>query len=109
RDAFNGPFIADVLYTYTRSGFEQEVVIRQMPLSPADYGLDPDTTRLELWTEFLEAPAPIKTTTVLKAQLDPVVRQAMVDPDLTDDTLDFGQTRFGPGSAFPLQKPAAGF
>jgi len=108
RDAFSGPFVADVRYTYTRGNFEQDVVIRQTPPSPADYGLDPATIRLEMWTEFVEAPTPAKTTAVLKSQPDPAVRQAMVDPDLTDDTLDFGETGIGPGGAFPLEQPADG-
>jgi hypothetical protein len=53
RDAFNGPFKADVRYTYTRAGFEQDVIIHEIPPSPADYQMDPATTRMEVWTEFL--------------------------------------------------------
>src|SRR5262245_12719162 len=56
QDAFEGDCVADVRMTYTKSGFEQDVILRDAPPSPAAYGLDPATTRLEVWTEFIEAP-----------------------------------------------------
>jgi hypothetical protein len=37
RDAFDGPFVADVRYTFSRHGFEQDLIIRETPPSPADY------------------------------------------------------------------------
>jgi hypothetical protein len=57
RDAFDGAGIsADLLYTYRRAGFEQDVLLRQAPPGPEQFGLDPGTTRLEVYTEFIEAP-----------------------------------------------------
>src|ERR1051325_3066582 len=58
RDALKGPFHADIRYTYTIGGLEQDVILHQPPPSPADYGLDPATSRLEVWSEFLAPPAP---------------------------------------------------
>jgi len=103
RDAFDGKFKADVRYTYSKAGFEQDVILRENPPSPADYGMDPSTARLEVWTEFLDAPQPVKTVSDLKVETDLQVRQAMVDPDLTDESLDFGAMRIGIGNAFPLE------
>src|SRR5262249_43905199 len=58
RDALNGPFSADVRYTYTLAGVEQDIVLHQSPPPPSDYGLNPATTRLEVWSEFLSPPVP---------------------------------------------------
>jgi hypothetical protein len=41
RDAFLGPFRADLRFTYSRFGFEQDVVIRERVQSPAEYGMNP--------------------------------------------------------------------
>ena len=102
-DAFDGKFRADMRYTYTRLGLEQDVVIRTVPPSPEAFGMNPETTRLEVWTEFLAPPVPMKGSSVLKAEPDAKTRQQMVEPDLTDETLDFGPMRIGSGSAFPLE------
>ena len=102
RDAFTA-FFADIRYTYTRAGFEQDIIFRQAPPSPVEYGLNPDTTRLEVFTEVLEWPGTKKTTRMLKQELVPARRQIMVEPDLMDDTLDFGAMQIGPGNGFPLE------
>src|SRR5437867_1090693 len=102
RDAFNGPFKADVRYTFTKAGVEQDVILHQRPPSPADYGLAPATTRLEVWSEFLAPPAPTIREQFLRQEADQQVRQAMVMPDLVDQTLDFGSMQIGSGQAFSL-------
>lgn len=56
-DAFEG-VKADVVYTYERSGLEQDVVLKARLPDPARFGLDPDTTRLEVMTEFFDAREP---------------------------------------------------
>ena len=55
RDALNG-LAADIVYVWRHNGISQNVVLKQCPALPAD--LDPATTRLEVWTEFLDAPVP---------------------------------------------------
>jgi hypothetical protein len=95
-------FKADLRYTYTRGGFEQDVILLENPPSPLDYGLNPDTTRLEVYTEFLAPPAPGKATRVLKAAAKNL-RGKMVEPDLIDEILDFGLMQIGSGNAFPLR------
>jgi len=49
RNAFAN-LTADIRYTYTRAGLEQDVILRSNLPSPARYGLNPATTRLEVWT-----------------------------------------------------------
>jgi hypothetical protein len=101
RDAFAG-LRADVRYTYMRDGFEQDIILREAPAgSPADYGLNPETTRLEVFTEFVEAPAGLATTEFLKIEQDPQKRMRMVD--FVDETLHFGALKIGKGRAFDLQ------
>jgi len=44
---------ADLLYINSVSGFEQLVVLREQLPSPAEWGLDPETTLLQVITEFI--------------------------------------------------------
>ena len=54
-DAFSG-LDADVRYTYTKGGFEQDVILRERPPGPEAWGLNPATARLVILTEFLSPP-----------------------------------------------------
>lgn len=108
RDAFDGPFRADLRYTYTKAGFEQDVIFRESPPAPEKFGLNSEIARLEVWTEFLSPPAPVKSVSVLKVETNNLVRSVMVDPDLSDETLDFGAMRIGTGTAFSLEEGAHG-
>ncbi len=108
RDAFTD-FRADVRYTHTRAEFEQDIILRENPPSPWEYGMNPATTRLEVWTEFIEAPEPVRGTSLLKQEGDIAVRRGMVDPDLTDERLEFGEMTMGPGRAFPTENESDEF
>jgi hypothetical protein len=77
---------ADVRYTYTRDGFEQDIVVQQQFPAPESYGLNPDTTWLQVWTEFYDPPTPAIEQT----------------PDGTDERLDFGIMKMERGKAFIL-------
>src|SRR6266542_1931386 len=80
---------ASLRYTYTKSGFSQDVMLHENPGSPADYGLNPETTLLEMYSEFHNPPEPRKSV------------QPM--PDGTpDETLDFPQMQIGRGVAYVL-------
>jgi hypothetical protein len=94
-DAFTD-FKVDVVYDYSIAGFEQTVVVRENPPSPSAYGLNPATTILEAWTEFLEPPAPQVTARTLS----PLQANA---PALPDQKLDFGAMHMGKGRAFTLE------
>jgi hypothetical protein len=80
---------ADLLYTYRKSGFEQDVVFRSQPPSPEEFGLNPANTRLQMLTEFFNAPTPVESS-------------GLADPQygLHDTTLAFGSTKMTHGRAF---------
>jgi hypothetical protein len=99
RDAFEGLRI-DVRLTYTKAAFESDVILLEQPPGPELYGLDPETTRLEIWTEFLDVPEPESVARVLRSEEDEALRDRMVEPDLIDETLDFGDLWLPLGRAF---------
>jgi alpha-tubulin suppressor-like RCC1 family protein len=55
-DAFEG-CKADLRYTYTKAGLEQDVIFREQPPTPAQWNL-PSTTSLEMWSEIAEGLMP---------------------------------------------------
>jgi hypothetical protein len=85
---------ADLRYIYTKSGFEQDVILRQAPPPPQFYGLNPRSTRLQVLSEFFSPPQPAIDTSVLPAQ---------AGMRLQDQNLDFGGTQMIRGQAFLLQ------
>src|SRR3984957_20238633 len=85
-NAFVG-FNADLLYTYTKAGLEQDVVLRQQPPTPGSLGFNPQITRLQLLTEFFDTP-------------DPQTIRVTHPNGLSDATLQFGATVMGRGRAF---------
>ncbi|MGC9944473.1 MAG: hypothetical protein ABSE48_21825, partial [Verrucomicrobiota bacterium] len=84
---------ADILFTYTRSGFEQDIVIRSQPPNPESLGLIASNTSLQVMSEFFSPPQPTETTNTLPEQAGLA---------LTDDTLDFGLMQMVQGKAFIL-------
>ena len=76
----------DLRYTYRLGGFEQDIILKENPALPK--GFNADTTRLEVWTEFIESPEPAITQRGRAG--------------MTDDTLDFGEMKTGAGKAFAL-------
>lgn len=85
RDAFQG-VAAVVRYSNRRDGFEQDVVLLESVTPPR--GFNPETTRIEVWNEFLEAPAALLTQRARAG--------------MTDDIVDWGAMQTGPGRAFLL-------
>lgn len=73
----------DVLYTHTRAGFEQNIVVRQQLPSPASFGVNGTNTWLQVWSEFTAAPTPTVT----------------YRPN-GDEFLDFGTMKMNSGRAF---------
>ncbi|MDA7657885.1 hypothetical protein N8737_04210 [Verrucomicrobia bacterium] len=102
RDAFND-VEADVLYTYRRTGVVQDIILRENPPEPETFGLSNLTSRLEAMTEFFDVKSPTKEEKVLQRRVDdPVLRELMEMPDLTDETLGFGEMKMIEGTAFGL-------
>ena len=99
RKAFDG-MDADVLYTYRKRGVEADVVLREVPPAPETLGLDPQRTRLLVFTEFFDPPEPVKAERLLSSIEDPVQRANAAEPDWFDQELDFEVSRIGQGRAF---------
>jgi hypothetical protein len=89
RNAFTD-FEADVCYTYTKSGIEQDLILREQPTSMPD-GINPDTARLQLLTEFINPPRPVLMSRKLKAQSG---------VELPDQIVQFGSMSMGSGRSF---------
>lgn len=95
-DAFTD-FKADLRYTYTKAGFEQDIILRESPLTPESFGLNPATARLQVLTEFFNPPQPAITTAMLPKQAGITLR---------DENLDFGVMKMMLGRAFLLGSDA---
>jgi hypothetical protein len=91
-------FAADLVYTYTKAGFEQDIVLREQPPTPESLGLNPDTARLQVLTEFFSPPQPAIQSTVMPPQ---------AGLSLTDQSLGFGAMQMIQGRAFLLGESAA--
>jgi hypothetical protein len=82
---------ADVCFTYTKAGLEQDVILRGRLPAPEMFGLSSATARLQVLTEFVSAPQP-----VIEAVQLPASAGGLAD----DQTLDFGAMKMRPGKAF---------
>ena len=84
---------ADVRYTYRKAGLSQDIILKQRPPTPEEYGLDPATSVLQLITEFFGPPEPGIT--------------AVTTNGLSDmQELSFGDMKMGVGHAFLFQSDA---
>jgi len=81
---------ASIEYIYRKAGLEQDIILQSQLPSPNSLGLNNDSTRLQVLTEFFAPPVPQKTT---------VQRNGVPD----DALLDFGDTKIGIGQAFVTQ------
>jgi hypothetical protein len=86
-NAFTG-VSGDIIFTAHRWMFEQDVVLRQQ-VNPADYGFDPATTHIRIFTELYAPPKPERVRRPLRVEEDESVRRRMVTPDLVDEMLGF--------------------
>jgi hypothetical protein len=95
-------FAADLQLTYTRAGVEAELILRERPDAPDAWNLSAKDTRIQVWTEWFDPPEPRKDVEVVREETDPNLRQVMADPQVIDETLDFGHMRFVQGRAFRI-------
>ncbi len=95
-NAFSG-IKADLRYTYTKDGFEQDIILRQQPFTPESFNLNPDTARLQVMSEFFNPPQPSIANNALS-------RQAGLS--LSDQTLGFGAAQMIQGRAFLMGSTA---
>ena len=96
RDAFDD-IHADVVYTYRRSGLEQDVVLREQPPAPEEFGLPNVSTRLEVMTEWFDVPQPNLKEKLVQSKVKDSDLKAT---DLIDEDIDFGAVKFVRGRAF---------
>lgn len=89
-NAFTG-VKAGVRYTYTREGFEQDVILEEQPPAPESYGLNSSTTILQAYTEFLSPPAPVISMSFISTD---------TGEQLLDKTLSFSTMKIARGRAF---------
>ena len=93
-NAFDG-VKADVRYTYKRGSFEQDVILREQPPAPEALGLNPQTTEIEVITEFINPPQ------------ETIIDHATNINSLSDQDVSWGAMRLGRGKAFDLlEKPS---
>lgn len=95
-DAFEG-FAADVRYTYTRDGLEQDVILRESPPAPSEFGWDPEDVRLEVWTEFQSEAEPKRLAKKVAVQ-----RKNGQAVEIEDEEIGFGSMEMAAGKAFVL-------
>lgn len=99
-DAFDD-LRADLRYTVSLNGFEQDVIFREPLPSPEEFGLDPESTKLEVLTEFMESPVPRRQSRSIRRLPTPKV-SVPVEAEFVDETLHFGSMVMGPGRVFDL-------
>jgi hypothetical protein len=91
-NAFTG-LKADLVFDYRKDGVEANLIFRDLPPDPKEFGLDPQGTRVQLLTEFFDTPEPLQTLEA-KRRSD----------GLRDTVLDFGSMRMMRGKAFPVSQ-----
>jgi hypothetical protein len=87
---------ADIRFRYTKYSLEQDILFHENPTLPK--GFSPETTRLEVWSEWFDSEPKAKITQALDLRADAA---GLLPPSLIDDqTVDFGSARIGLGHAF---------
>ena len=88
-NAFQG-VKADLRYSYQKSRFEQDVILREQPPAPEAFGLSSASTELEVLTEFIQPPQEVTTSHRRLHRAAP------------DQEISWGTMRLGHGQAFDL-------
>ena len=90
---------ASIRLRNTRAGLESDLILHESPPEPSVFGLS-SSARLEMLTEQLAGPVPTQRPSVLYQERDPVKAASMLEPDLVDTELTYGQMKMGAGRAF---------
>jgi len=107
-DAFDG-LRADVRVRNERGQFHQDLLLKEKlsAAAVAKLGFNTNTVRLEVWTEFVEAPTPTEQRLSLGTQTNAGPGARMLDPREADPVLKFGNAmEIGAGTAFIEAEPA---
>lgn len=98
-DAFDD-VSADVLYTYTSRSLEQDIIIRKQLPPPSAFGFRGTNILLGVMTEFINPPAPRRTSKLITVTEPLAVQRALVE--LPDEEIGLGSMRIVRGKAFSL-------
>lgn len=108
RDAFDDAS-ADLVFEYTRTSFEQLVVIRKQLPPPEEFGFSADeNVRLAVLTEWLNPPTPRKVSRIVSLREAYQALGIQPEENLVDETLSFGAMRMVEGKSFALGEPDLG-
>jgi hypothetical protein len=81
---------ATVEYVVTKAGLSQNIILQSQLPSPTEWGLNTESTRLQVLTEFFDPPEPAKSAEIR-------------DTGLVDEFLDFGEMKIArEGKAFSI-------
>ncbi len=101
-DAFDS-ISADLRYTVSTSGIEQDVILREAPPSPQSLGMDPETTWIEVFTEFHNAEfAAVRAARVYQKWDSTGVPAEIRAIERQDVVIGFGSMEIGKGRAFAV-------
>jgi hypothetical protein len=105
RDTFDS-VAADLVFEYTRTFFEQIVVIRERLPVPTDVGFAADeNVHLAVLTEFLNPPQPRRVANPISLREAYQALGVQSDENLFDEILSWGAMRMPAGRSFTLGEP----
>jgi hypothetical protein len=91
---------ADLVIIASRAALESDLVLLERPKPPQAFGL-PAESRLELWHAISADTEPNRKQRVIQSSSDdPALRAKMAEPDLIEESLEFGNLWFPQGRAF---------
>src|SRR6202000_728832 len=93
-------FAADLVCTYRRCGFEDDLIIRDHPPSAETFGLASDRSQLQLLTEFFNTPEPEQTPAPTMKVSPQNPNLDSVTENISDSALKFGAMKMIHGKAF---------
>src|SRR5207248_11259949 len=83
-EAFDG-ISASVRFSYKKSAFSQDILLLKQLDSPAQWSLNPDACRIQVWTEMFDWPEPtFQKTSYLPQNGEPASRANWIEPNFPD-------------------------
>ena len=104
-DAFDG-IQADLLYIYTKSSLEQDVILKECPPDPKEFGLDPETTSLVVLSKLSNLEQYLYGERTLKIKGETFAPDRITEIPFTTAPLEF--YRRGYGDDAPVHEFARG-
>src|SRR5581483_8549952 len=93
---------ADVLYTYTKNSFEQDIILRCQLPSPTLWGLDPAAVRLAVLSECVNPPQPQTYSVPIDLSSLNAAAGIQAEGTLPDQLIVFNSMYMGRGRAFTI-------